>query len=178
MGEMASETVRFYVRPGRECADWHFAEHSPAQAYGTELLPVFELGNPGTFLVCKQGLAPIQSLGSLAHTKDADVASVQSELLVEQKVANARKSTGIAYLLFFTLGSFGAHRFYLGRKDSAIAMLGLGLVGCMFWQLLILSLIWCTVDGFLIPRFMREHSAVLRQQARIEVAQLDQSTTS
>jgi len=102
------------------------------------------------------------------------VASVQSELLVEQKVANARKSTGIAYLLFFTLGSFGAHRFYLGRKDSAVGMLGLGLVGCMYWQLLILSLIWCTIDGFLIPRFIREHCEQLRQQARLEVSQLEQ----
>lgn len=102
------------------------------------------------------------------------MASVHSELLVEQKVANARKSTSIAYTLFFFLGSFGAHRFYLGRRDSAIAMLGLGLVGCMFWQLLILSLIWCTVDGFLIPGFIREHCEQLRQQARLEVSQLDQ----
>lgn len=106
------------------------------------------------------------------------MASVQSELLVEQKVANARKSTGIAYTLFFFLGSFGAHRFYLGRRDSAIAMLGLGLVGCMFWQLLILSLIWCTVDGFLIPGFIREHCEQLRHHARLEVAQLDQGIKS
>ncbi|MHC5194792.1 TM2 domain-containing protein [Pseudomonas frederiksbergensis] len=102
------------------------------------------------------------------------MASVQSELLVEQKVANARKSTGLTYLLFFVLGAFGAHRFYLGKKESAIVMLGLGLVGCMFWQLMIVSLIWCTVDGFLIPGFIRELDDNLRREARREVALLDQ----
>ncbi|HEJ4688705.1 TPA: TM2 domain-containing protein, partial [Pseudomonas aeruginosa] len=37
--------------------------------------------------------------------------SLQSEMLVEQKVSNAQKSTGTAYLLWFFLGGFGAHRF-------------------------------------------------------------------
>ena len=35
--------------------------------------------------------------------------SLQSEMLVEQKVSNAQKSTGTAYLLWFFLGGFGAH---------------------------------------------------------------------
>jgi hypothetical protein len=53
-------------------------------------------------------------------------------------------------------------------------MLGLFIVGCMFWQVMVLSLIWCTVDGFLIPRFIREFNEILRVQARKEVAELDQ----
>lgn len=106
------------------------------------------------------------------------MASVQSELLVEQKVANARKSTGLTYLLYFSVGFLGAHRFYLERKDSAIAMLGLFIVGCMFWQVMVLSLIWCTVDGFLIPRFIREFNETLRVQARKEVAELDQGLST
>lgn len=32
--------------------------------------------------------------------------SLQSEMLVEQKVSNAQKSTGTAYLLWFFLGGF------------------------------------------------------------------------
>ena len=36
---------------------------------------------------------------------------------------SGKKSSGICYLLWFFLGGFGAHRFYLGRTGSAIAML-------------------------------------------------------
>ena len=40
-----------------------------------------------------------------------------------------KKSTGAAYLLWFFLGGFGAHRFYLGQNGTAIAQLLLALFG-------------------------------------------------
>ena len=71
---------------------------------------------------------------------------------------SGKKSSGICYLLWFFLGGFGAHRFYLGRTGSAIAMLvlyilswillfaaGVGLLG------FIVIGIWWIVDAFLIP---------------------------
>jgi len=58
-----------------------------------------------------------------------------------------RKSKGIAYLLWLVFGMFGAHRFYLGRKGSAIAQLILTLT--VFGTLV--SFPWWLVDAFLIP---------------------------
>lgn len=69
----------------------------------------------------------------------------------------AKKSTGLAYLLWFFLGWLGMHRFYLGRTASGVVMaiitvlswvtvhVGLGLVG---WAIIGL---WWLVDAFLIP---------------------------
>src|SRR5690349_1865524 len=41
--------------------------------------------------------------------------STQEQMLIEQRVANEAKSTGLAYVLWFFLGGLGMHRFYLGR---------------------------------------------------------------
>jgi TM2 domain-containing membrane protein YozV len=69
----------------------------------------------------------------------------------------AKKSAGIAYLLWFFLGWIGVHRFYLGQTGSGAAMaiisviswitvfVGVGLLG---W---VVIGIWWLVDAFLIP---------------------------
>jgi len=61
------------------------------------------------------------------------------------------KSAGVAYALWFVLGTFGAHRFYLGRYGTGSAMLAIaaaamalspraiglaGLAAITVWQLL------------------------------------------
>jgi TM2 domain-containing membrane protein YozV len=69
----------------------------------------------------------------------------------------AKKSIGIAYLLWFFLGSLGIHRFYLGRTGSGVAMLILGALSWLGTFVLIGYLglgilgIWWLVDAFLIP---------------------------
>jgi len=65
-----------------------------------------------------------------------------------------RKSTGASYFLWFFLGFFGAHRFYLGRTRSAIFQLLLclsiiGLIPLAFWWL---------IDAFLIPDMVRDEN--------------------
>lgn len=42
-----------------------------------------------------------------------------------------RKSTAIAYTLWALLGSFGAHRFYVGRHGDGMMMLALGGLGTL-----------------------------------------------
>ena len=78
-----------------------------------------------------------------------------------------RKSTGASYLLWFFLGGFGAHRFYLGRTGSGIAQLLLGLLGWVpvFLGWVVLG-IWWLIDAFLIPDMIRTEN--LMTISRIE----------
>jgi TM2 domain-containing membrane protein YozV len=70
--------------------------------------------------------------------------TARQDLRVEQP-----KSTGVAYLLWFFLGAFGAHQFYMGKTGRAISML--------------LTIGWLTVglwiDLFTIPRQIRKVNA-------------------
>ena len=78
--------------------------------------------------------------------------NLKQQLLFE---AN-RKSTGAAYLLWFFLGGFGGHRFYLGRVASGAGQLLLLLFGWipLFFGWIVLG-IWWLVDAFLIPDMIR-----------------------
>ena len=72
------------------------------------------------------------------------------------------KSTVTAYLLWFFLGGFGAHRFYMGRKGSGFGMLGL-CIGSVILTPLVIGLItfpallvWWVVDAFLLNNWLKE----------------------
>lgn len=82
----------------------------------------------------------------------------------------AKKSVGLAYVLWFFFGSMGVHRFYMGRTGSGIAMLvifvlsvilafvAVGLLGFIaLW-------VWLLVDAFLIPGIAREYNQALVQR--------------
>lgn len=103
------------------------------------------------------------------------MSSLQSEMLVEQKVANAQKSTGVAYLLWFFLGGVGAHRFYLGKTGTAVAQLIITVIGFFTIFPLIITGIWVLVDAFLIPGIIRENTEKVRREARLEVAAIQQN---
>jgi len=70
-----------------------------------------------------------------------------------------RKSVGAAYLLWFFLGGFAAHRFYLGQTGTAVAQLLLLLLGWipLFAGWVILG-VWLFIDLFLIPGIAREEN--------------------
>ena len=79
-----------------------------------------------------------------------------------------KKSVGIAYLLWFFLGGFGLHRFYLGQTGSAVALLIITLVsivtsviGIGLFGFIVVG-IWLLVDLFLIPGIaQRENEALM-----------------
>lgn len=71
-------------------------------------------------------------------------------------VGAGEKSKLFAYLFWFFLGGFGAHRFYLGRIKTGIAQLLLSVSGMFLLVPLIPLLIWLIVDAFLIPRMVAE----------------------
>ena len=63
-----------------------------------------------------------------------------------------KKSLAATYLLWGFVGAFGGHRFYLGKKGTAVAMLALTLtiVG------IVVTFIWWIVDAILIPDYVKE----------------------
>jgi TM2 domain-containing membrane protein YozV len=81
-----------------------------------------------------------------------------------------KKSTVVAYLLWWFLGLLGGHRFYTGRSGSAVAQLLIFIVSVplMFVYIGFLSffalLIWWLVDAFLIPGWIRNINSLLAIQ--------------
>lgn len=77
------------------------------------------------------------------------------------------KSVALAYVLLLLLGQFGAHRYYLGEKETATALLVITVaslvmmtVGIGFLTIWI-SVGWVIVDLFLVPRMARNHNIQL-----------------
>lgn len=91
-------------------------------------------------------------------------------LYIEQRVANESPSALVAYLLWFFLGMFGAHRFYLGRWLSGLIMLVLFGIGSALAFILVgyipLALVglWWVLDALLIPGMIATDRAILRAQ--------------
>ena len=69
-------------------------------------------------------------------------------ILIEQRVANERKSAGAAYLLWFFLGFLSAHRFYLGKPVSAILQI--------LSYFILVGFVWWFLDFFLIPSIIED----------------------
>jgi TM2 domain-containing membrane protein YozV len=71
-----------------------------------------------------------------------------------------KKQAGIAYLLWFFVGYFGGHNFYLGRTGVAIAqlILTITIIG------LVITFFWHIVDAFLIPGWVRRQNNLLAAQ--------------
>ncbi len=81
--------------------------------------------------------------------------------LIEQRIANDGPSTVVAYLLWFFLGLFSAHRFYLGRPASAIFQI--------LTFLILIGFLWLLIDAFLIPGMVHRKRADLRQRLMVEM---------
>jgi TM2 domain-containing membrane protein YozV len=71
-----------------------------------------------------------------------------------------KKTAVVAYLLWFFLGWFGAHNFYLGRIGVAVTQLILTItvIG------ILITFFWVIVDAFLIPGWVRRQNNLLAAQ--------------
>jgi len=71
-----------------------------------------------------------------------------------------RKSALVAYLLWFFVGFFGGHNFYLGRTGVAVTQLILSItvIG------LLITAFWVLIDAFLIPGWVRRQNNLLAVQ--------------
>jgi TM2 domain-containing membrane protein YozV len=74
--------------------------------------------------------------------------TTEDMILIEQRVANDRKSTGAAYFLWFFLGCISAHRFYLGKPVTAILQI--------LSYFILVGFVWWIVDIFLIPSIIND----------------------
>jgi TM2 domain-containing membrane protein YozV len=88
----------------------------------------------------------------------------QQRLIFMHQMSAARKSDVVAILLAFFLGSFGAHRFYLGQT-------GWGILYLLFCWTLIPHLV-SFVECFLLPGRVRSYNAQLAYEiaARIKAS--------
>jgi TM2 domain-containing membrane protein YozV len=80
--------------------------------------------------------------------------STNEQLLIETRVANDGKSAVVAYLLWFFLGVFAAHRFYLGRPLSAVLQI--------LSYFILIGFVWWVIDFFLLPGMIRQENDKLR----------------
>jgi TM2 domain-containing membrane protein YozV len=78
--------------------------------------------------------------------------------LIEQRVANDGPSTGVAYLMWFFLGLFSAHRFYLGTPGTAVVQ--------FLTYFILICFIWLIVDAFLIPSMVRAKKDAMREKLK------------
>lgn len=89
-----------------------------------------------------------------------------SNLYVEQRIANEKKSEILAYVLWFFLGWFGVHRMYLGRWATGVMMTVLAL-GAMIPFLGLIPLvilgIWWFLDLFLTHAMIDEDVRQMRR---------------
>ena len=97
-----------------------------------------------------------------------------SEPYVQRPTFTPRKELVTAYLLLIFLGGVGAHRFYLGRPRSAVAIPVLVLAGwalasagpialtILGYACIVAVWVWFVVDLFLVPSLVRERNAGTR----------------
>jgi len=75
-----------------------------------------------------------------------------------------KRSTLVAYLLWFFLGWFALHRFYAGKTGSGLTMLVISLVSWALTAVLIgyfgltFIALWLLIDAFLIPGMIRDYN--------------------
>ena len=76
-----------------------------------------------------------------------------------------KKSVAAAYILWLFLGTFGAHRFYLGRVTSGAIQLALLMLGWIpfFLGWFVLG-VWWLVDAFLIPGLAERRNLQMLEQ--------------
>lgn len=96
-------------------------------------------------------------------------------LLLESEVKNQGKSMVVAYILWYFLGMFGGHRFYMGKTGSAVAQLILTItvVGS------IATFIWWVVDAFTLHNWVKDHNKLIENRVidQISLSKINQPHT-
>jgi TM2 domain-containing membrane protein YozV len=85
--------------------------------------------------------------------------TTQELQILATEMEKRKKSTGVAWLLWFFLGGIGGHRYYLGKIGTGILMtITLGCLG-----------IWTLIDLFLLSGMIRKANSEIEQQIIEEI---------
>ncbi|MBB3114719.1 TM2 domain-containing membrane protein YozV [Paenibacillus phyllosphaerae] len=86
-------------------------------------------------------------------------------LILEQEVKNQGKNMIVAYILWYFLGVFGGHRFYMKKTGTAVTQLILTLtvIGAF------VTLVWLLVDAFLLHTWVKEHNRNVEDRIMSEI---------
>ena len=107
-----------------------------------------------------------------ADVEQSDEAEAPRRAVAASTVLVGGKSLGTAYLLWFFLGGFSAHRFYLSTPLTAIAQVSLWYVSLMFYMagqpaagyLMTAGWLWIIGDAFFIPKLRDAANEKIRQR--------------
>lgn len=101
---------------------------------------------------CQACGTPVNPQAIICIKCGAPLTKDKNDLVKTGELGISPKSRLAASLFAIFLGEFGIHRFYIGKKGSAVAMLLLGIIGVSTWWLgvglvpLIIVGIWALVD--------------------------------
>lgn len=102
---------------------------------------------------------------TVAGKRDHATIPTLRNALGQAMAMNGGKSVAVAYVLLLLAGLFGAHRFYLGERGTATALLVVTLtslllttVGIGFFTIGI-AIVWVVIDLALVPRMARARDA-------------------
>ncbi|WP_225427197.1 TM2 domain-containing protein [Apilactobacillus micheneri] len=113
--------------------------------------------------------------------KEEQRLSPEQQNMVENSANTNKANPIIAWLLWWFIGQFGAHRFYLNRSN-AITMLIINIIGWISIILLIgyiilgIMFIWWIIDAFSIQAWLRENYLLKKKQAIDMINSNDNST--
>lgn len=94
--------------------------------------------------------------------------NASTQMVIEQRVSQERKSKTVAYVLWLLLGFFGAQSFYMGRSGMGVLYIVLWLLSiCLLFPFLILGPLWL-VDGILLSGAVDRYNQNVRTRLSAE----------
>ena len=94
--------------------------------------------------------------------------NASTQMVIEQRVSQERKSKTVAYVLWLLLGFFGAQSFYMGRSGMGVLYIVLWVLSiCLLFPFLILGPLWL-VDGILLSGAVDRYNQNVRTRISAE----------
>lgn len=112
--------------------------------------------NPGA------GYQPVYGGGAYAAeemqlNQEQQQLSPQEQMVLETEVNNSAQQPVIAWILWFFLGDFGAHRFYL-HQNNAVTIIGWVTLFLVIGGIILFAMfIWWIVDAFSIQKWIKQN---------------------
>ena len=117
-------------------------------------------------------MSSIEALRNMDAKRDLDS---QQLSILHSELKNRGKDKTIAYLLWFFLGYFGGHRFYMGKTGSAVGMLVTYILSWMTVFIVIgfigfvAMFIWWIIDAINLGKWIDAHNQKVESEIIYEL---------